>query len=355
MLWVERLTVRAGEFTLRNVSLHLEAGECGVVVGPSGAGKSTLLEAMAGLREVERGRILLGGRDITALPPEKRGVAFVPQDYALFPHLTVSGNILLAPRLLRLPNAEVEKRFNFLCRLLGLHPLLSRRPNQLSGGERQRVALARALMLQPQLLLLDEPFAALDPQMRPTVRRSLRQIFRTLRQTVLMVTHDLWDAAMMGDRVFVMENGRLVQSGSWEEVTTNPQCQFVAEFVGLNRLVGTIVRNERGVFLQVGTTLLPVETELPDGTPATLQFFPSQAHLTNREHPMAWRGQVEEAIYLGEREQLLVALSEDLMVRVDVPAPCPYGIGAPVALLVPVAPQPLDALTIAPEAKGEGG
>ncbi len=339
MLRVENLTVRAGDFLLQSVSLELHPGECGVVVGPSGAGKSTLLEAIAGLRQIVSGRIFLSEREITTLPPEQRGIAFVPQDYALFPHLTAQGNILLAPRLLRLPREEVTKRFEFLCDLLNLRDLLQRRPHQLSGGERQRVALARALMLQPQLLLLDEPFAALDPQMRPVVRRSLRQVFRTLQQTVLMVTHDLWDAAMLGDRVFVIENGRIVQQGSWAEVTANPQSDFVAEFVGLNRLKGTVIRRGGQTFLQVGTTELPVETNLPDETPALLQFFPSQIQLLPAPSVEAWTGQVEEVVNLGDRTQLLVTISPEVFVRVEVANDCIVSVGDTVAFRVLSSPQ----------------
>ncbi len=341
MLRVDNLTVRAGDFVLSGVSIALNKGECGVVVGPSGSGKSTLLEAIAGLRKVESGQIFLGGREITHLPPEKRGIAFLPQDYGLFPHLTAQGNILLAPRLLGLPKEVWQQRFQFLCNLLNLHELLSRRPRQLSGGERQRVALARALMLEPQLILLDEPFAALDLQMRPVVRRTLRRVFRTLQLTVLMVTHDLWDAAMLGDQVFVIENGHIVQQGTWAEVIADPQCEFVAEFIGLNRIRGVVRHRADSTFLQVGNTLLPISTDLPDGTIALLQFFPSQVQLVAADVPGAWQGTVLEVVHLGDRMQLLVALSEEISLQAESPLPCPYTIGDKVGCFVPVPLQPL--------------
>jgi molybdate/tungstate transport system ATP-binding protein len=333
MLRVENLTVRSGDFVLRDVSLALEKGECGVIVGPSGAGKSTLLEAIAGLREIERGRIILGGQEITNLPPEQRSIAFVPQDYALFPHLTAQGNILLAPRLLGMPKDKITERFEFLCSLLNLKELLHRRPKQLSGGERQRVALARALMLDPMLLLLDEPFAALDPQMRPSVRRSLRQIFKTLETTVLIVTHDLWDAAALGDKVFVIEDGRIVQSGSWSEVISNPQSDFVAEFVGLNQIVGTIVRRDGKAFLQVGKLLLPINSDLPEGTNASLKFFPSQVEIVSNDERAAWLGKVEEVMDLGDKVHLAVSVADGLVVKVET-SPKGFKIGDEVAFVV---------------------
>lgn len=343
MLLVENLTVRSGEFVLREVSLVLGRGECGVVVGPSGAGKSTLLEAIAGLRKVESGRIVLNGRDITNLPPEQRGIAFVPQDYALFPHLTAQGNILLAPRLLGMPKDKMVRQFEFLCDLLNLKELLHRRPKQLSGGERQRVALARALMLEPQLLLLDEPFAALDPQMCPSLRRSLKQIFQTLQTTVLIVTHDVWDAAALGDQVFVIENGLIVQKGSWAEIVKSPKSDFIAEFVSLNRLIGEVVWREGKSFLKLNeNSLLPIKTNLPDGTKARLQFFPSQVRVIGNENEKdAWTGTVSEAIELGDRTQLSVSLSSDLTVRVEVNSPSQHKVGDRISFVVTESLQPL--------------
>ncbi|GBC97715.1 Sulfate/thiosulfate import ATP-binding protein CysA [bacterium HR17] len=332
MLQVTGLTVRAGVFVLRDINLSVPQGACGVVVGPSGAGKSTLLETLAGLRRPESGTVWLNGRDITLLPPERRGIAFVPQDYALFPHLTAQSNILLAPRLLRLPANEVRQRFNFLCDLLNLHALLHRHPHQLSGGERQRVALARALMLRPQLLLLDEPFAALDPQMRPTVRRTLRRIFQTLQTTVLIVTHDVWDAAALGDVVFVLEHGRIAQSGAWRDIVAEPQSAFVADFIGVNRLSGRIERKGDRAFLRIGATLLPVQTDLPDGSTVRWQFFPSQVRLGDT--PDAWRGIVDETMELGDRTVLVVELAEGVLVRLEAPSPCPYSVGDEIAFTV---------------------
>lgn len=341
MLLVENLTVHSGEFVLREVSLVLGQGECGVVVGPSGAGKSTLLEAIAGLKKVESGRIVLNGRDITNLPPEQRGIAFVPQDYALFPHLTAQGNILLAPRLLGVPKDKMMRQFEFLCDLLNLKELLHRRPSQLSGGERQRVALARALMLEPQLLLLDEPFAALDPHMRPSIRRSLRQIFQTLRTTVLIVTHDVWDASALGDQVFVIENGLIVQKGSWAEIIKSPESDFIAEFVSLNRIIGEVILRDGKSFLKLNENmLLPVKTNLPNGTKAKLQFFPSQVQLVGNGKD-AWTGTVSEVIELGDRTQLSVSLSPDLTVIVEVESPSPHKVGDRISFVVTESLKPL--------------
>ena len=231
-LALEDLEVQAGAFRLVGIDLAVRAGGYLVILGPTGAGKTLLLETVAGLRRPRRGRILLDGADITSLPPEKRNIGYVFQDYALFPHLSVFENIAFGLRLRRLPRGELVRRVRGMAQLLGIEKLLPRRIDGLSGGERQRVALARALVLSPRALLLDEPLSALDPARRRELQQVLKKLHRALSPTVLHVTHDFEEAVALGEEVAVLLRGRLAQVGTPEEVFRRPATPEVAEFVG---------------------------------------------------------------------------------------------------------------------------
>ncbi len=322
-LEVHGLTVVHDSFRLGPLDFSLPTGQLGVVVGPSGSGKSTLLEALCGLRPAS-GRIVIGGVPVHHLPPEGRQMALVPQDYALFPHLSVRSNILLAPRLRRMWNIQTQIRFHTLVSLLQLEHLLDKKPDQLSGGERQRVAIARALVLAPKLVLLDEPLAALDPRIRPPVRRSLKEIFRQVGATVLLVSHDPADAAGLADLVFLLEGGRLIEWGPWEQVIRNPQSDFLIEFLGINRVRGIVVRDGAAYYLQVGPARLRLPGSLPVGSPATVQLSPSQViplvHPTDDAVPVT----VVERLDLGNRYQIAADLGDGTIIRVE-------GIGHPPA------------------------
>lgn len=216
------------------VSLALADGGITVVVGPSGSGKSTLVALVAGLLAPAAGRILFAGRDMAGVPPERRDVGVVFQSYALFPHLSVADNVAfgLTTRHRRLPRREVAPRVRELAALLGLTPLLARRPAELSGGERQRVALARALAPRPALLLLDEPLSALDAPLRRQLRAEVAALLRGLGTTVLYVTHDQEEAMMLADHLVVLQGGRVVQAGPPLELYRRPVNPFVAGFLG---------------------------------------------------------------------------------------------------------------------------
>jgi ABC-type Fe3+/spermidine/putrescine transport system ATPase subunit len=223
-----------GEEVLSAVALALEEGAITVVIGPSGSGKSTLVALVAGLLAPAAGRILFAGRDVTGLPPERRDVGVVFQSYALFPHLTVRGNVafgLTAGRR-RLPAREVDERVREMAELLGLAHLLARRPAELSGGEQQRVALARALAPRPALLLLDEPLSALDASLRRQVRADLASLLGRLGTTVLYVTHDQEEAMLLADHLVVLDRGRVVQAGPPLDLYRRPAHPFVASFLG---------------------------------------------------------------------------------------------------------------------------
>ncbi len=236
MIRLEDVAVSLGSFSLRDVSLEVPSGGYGLVIGPTGSGKTTLLEAVAGHVALRRGRILLRGEDVSRAEPETRRVGFVYQHYHLFPHFSVRENIGYG---LRGQGSGVrDQRIVELSEMLGLTPLLDRGVEGLSGGEQQRIALARALAPRPSILLLDEPFAAVDPATRRALRRELRVLHEREGVTTLQVTHDFEDAMRLGDVVAVLAGGRIAQSGSPESVFRFPNSPFVAEFIG----TGTVLR-----------------------------------------------------------------------------------------------------------------
>jgi ABC-type sugar transport system ATPase subunit len=221
-----------GAIGLADFSLAIEDGELLVVVGPSGCGKSTLLRLLAGLETPTAGTIRIGGRVVDACTPQERNVAMVFQDYALYPHLTVRGNLEFPLRMRGLPRAEVRARAEQVAALLDLAPLLERRPRQLSGGQRQRVAMGRALVREPSVFLLDEPLSNLDARLRVTVRAEIGELQRRTRTTMLYVTHDQVEAMTLGQRVAVLDRGRLQQVAPPAELYERPASAFVAGFLG---------------------------------------------------------------------------------------------------------------------------
>lgn len=227
---IENLSVRLGEFHLRDIALAAEAGEYFVLLGPSGAGKTVLLECIAGLCQPDSGRILLDGRDVVGMPLEHRGIGFVPQDYALFPNMTVAQNIAFGPRSLRLPAAEINSRTNELLSLLRIETLANRLPLTLSGGEQQRAALARALAVRPKVLLLDEPLAALDESTRWRLCAELRQLPAKTGIVVIHVCHDFEEMLAVADHTAVMNAGQIEQTGLPGAILRRPANRFVAEF-----------------------------------------------------------------------------------------------------------------------------
>ena len=273
-----------GEFSLRGIDLRVETGEYFIVLGPTGAGKTVLLECIAGLHRLDQGRVHLEGRDVSHLAPELRNVAYVPQDYVLFPHMTLRANIAFSLDIRKAPRDTTEARVQELAELLGIAHLLDRRPRTLSGGERQRGALARALAPGPTLLLLDEPLSALDEGTRADLTRELDMISRKTQVTVIHVCHNYDEALELGDRLAVIRNGRVVQVGTPAEVLRRPASEFMARFVGVQNLleVKSVDRAAGTVTLADGLALRPAA--IPEGErllatlrPEEIAIAPAQA------------------------------------------------------------------------------
>lgn len=231
---------------LEPLDIEVRAGEFVTFLGPSGCGKSTTLRILGGFETPTTGRIILNGEDVTGLPPERRNVNMVFQDYALFPHMSVRQNISFGLELKGLDKGAISKRLDELMRFLELDQLADRRPDQLSGGQRQRVALARALAPDPALLLLDEPLGALDAKLRAQVQEELKAIQQRTHKTFLFVTHDQDEAMTMSDRIVVMNHGKVEQDGSPEDLYFHPASRFVAEFIGETNLIAAKVRGRDG-------------------------------------------------------------------------------------------------------------
>jgi ABC-type Fe3+/spermidine/putrescine transport system ATPase subunit len=232
------------QVAIRGIDLTVQPGEFVTLLGPSGCGKTTCLRMVAGFVAPTRGQIIIGGRDVTALPPYRRNTGMVFQSYALFPHKSVAENIAFGLRVRHLPRPERELRVAEALRLVHLEQFADRYPAQLSGGQRQRVALARAIVIRPEVLLLDEPLAALDLKLREELQVEIKRVQSALKITTLFVTHDQGEALSLSDRVAVMQDGRIVQIDTPEALYERPNCRYVANFVGRTNLLDVVVREK---------------------------------------------------------------------------------------------------------------
>jgi sulfate transport system ATP-binding protein len=244
MISVDSVTKRFGEFrALDDVSLEVHDGSLTALLGPSGSGKSTLLRVIAGLELPDSGRVVIAGEDATALPVQRRGIGFVFQHYAAFKHMTVRENVAFGLRIRKRPRPEVADKVDELLGIVGLQGYQSRYPAQLSGGQRQRMALARALAIEPRVLLLDEPFGALDAKVRADLRAWLRRLHDEVHVTTVLVTHDQEEAMDVADRIVVLNEGRIEQEGTPRELYERPANGFVMSFLGpVSRIGETLVR-----------------------------------------------------------------------------------------------------------------
>jgi sulfate transport system ATP-binding protein len=303
-----------GHGIVDHVSLEVADGELFVLLGPSGSGKSTILRLIAGLAEVEGGRILLHGQDVTDLAPQKRNVGFVFQNYALFRHLTAAENIEFPLRIRKVPKAERLARRDELLALISMAGLGGRYPRQLSGGQQQRVAVARALASNPAVLLLDEPFGALDTKIRGQLRQSLKAVQRKLAVTTILVTHDQEEAFELADRIGVIDRGRLLEVGDPPVLYHRPRHEFVATFLGsANLLAGDLVDDT----VRIGALSLPatgLAESAPPGTrqPVAVLFRPEDVLLAadpvDLPGPVLGEGLIEESLFLGPVQRVRVRL-----------------------------------------------
>jgi sulfate transport system ATP-binding protein len=337
---LDRLTKRYGSQTIVDqVSLEVADGELFVLLGASGSGKSTILRLIAGLLPVDGGRILLHGNDVTHLSPQQRGTGFVFQNYSIFRHMSIAENIEFGLKIRKMPRAERARRRDELLDLVGLAGLGHRYAHQISGGQQQRVALARALAYEPSVLLLDEPFGALDVKIRAQLRRSLKHVQQQLGVTTIMVTHDQEEAFELANRIGVVERGQLLEVGEAEALYTRPQTSFVATFLGAGTvLVGRVEAGQA----RFGSLQFPIPANTPheDGIRTQILFRPEQVVLSETappdNRPVLGQGTIIEQTFAGSIRRLRLRLprldgvrqiaprlpfgEENLLIDVQIPA-----------------------------------
>ncbi|AWI61193.1 ABC transporter ATP-binding protein [Sinorhizobium fredii] len=314
------LQKRYGEaFAVRELSLDIAAGEFVSLLGPSGSGKTTALTMIAGFEAPNAGRITIGGRDVTFLPPNHRDIGMVFQKYALFPHLTIRQNIAFPLRMRgRMQKAAIALRVDEMLELVQLSGYAERYPNQLSGGQQQRVAVARALAFEPPVLLMDEPLGALDKKLREAMQFEIKRLQERLGATVIYVTHDQDEAMTMSDRVAIMSDGRLVQFGTPADLYRQPKTEFVADFIGrMNFIDGdclessaenAVVRLSEGIVLNVRSVANDRERRCSAGEALRMAIRPERMRLVKRGHggADALPGIVDAAVFIGSTYIYLV-------------------------------------------------
>ncbi len=323
---VERVVRRFGEIAaVDEVSLELRENEFFALLGPSGCGKTTLLRLIAGFERPDSGRILIAGQDVSQVRPRARPVNLMFQSYALFPHMTVAGNVGYGLEMERLPRREIQRRVGEVLEITALSALAKRKPDQLSGGQRQRVALARALVKRPKVLLLDEPLAALDRQLREQMQLELKRLQNEVGITFCIVTHDQEEALVMADRVALMRAGRIAQLGPPQELYEHPASRFVAGFIGRMNVFEGEATADGLIHPRLGLLRGPTPQGLPAGTAATLAVRPERLSVgpvaEGRDNRL--EGRVREVSYRGGDLLLLIAvegLAEPLIARLGVEA-----------------------------------
>jgi spermidine/putrescine transport system ATP-binding protein len=339
------LTKRFAETAVDDIDLQIASGEFFSLLGPSGCGKTTTLRLIAGFEQPTSGQILLDGIDVSGVPPHKRNVNTVFQSYALFPFLTVFDNVAFGLRNRKLPAAELASRVSAALALVKLEAFGKRRPGQLSGGQQQRVALARALVLQPSVLLLDEPLGALDAKLRRSLKVELKALQEQVGITFLYVTHDQEEALTMSDRLAVMRDGKIVQVGTPSAVYEAPADTYVADFLGVSNLMAVDIV-ERGpgsrCLARLGETVLTVEhggLDAPDRSHAVIRPERVKIEEFGSPGPNRVPAMVERLVYLGSATQIFLRLAAGADLQVVLQndgTPAGFGPGTPVhAFLAP--------------------
>jgi ABC-type Fe3+/spermidine/putrescine transport system ATPase subunit len=306
-----------GDFTaVENLSLDVMRGELLCLLGPSGCGKTTTLRMVAGFIEPTAGSVYISGQDVTALPPYRRDTGMVFQSYALFPHMTIGGNIAFGLENIGVQKAERARRVEEMLTLVELTDLTHRYPRELSGGQQQRVALARALALRPAVLLLDEPFSNLDAQLRVRLREELRLLIDRVDITTLFVTHDQEEALMLSDRIVVINRGKIEQVGTPEDIYERPASRFVAEFIGWCSILEGVVSN--GTFVSHGGLTLPVDAAAGQTIVVVRPEYIKPATASSGRRRL--NGRVESSNYYGAMSRLSIAIDgEKLLMETHFP------------------------------------
>ena len=309
---------RSGRGVVRavdDVSLDIYQGEFLTLLGPSGCGKTTTLRLIAGFELPNAGRLLLDGEDISSQPPNKRDMALVFQNYALFPHMSVYDNVAYGLQTRSNSRADIQKRVNTALTTMGLEGLGNRRPNQLSGGQQQRVALARSLVMEPAILLFDEPLSNLDAKLRVQMRGEIHRLQRRLGITSVYVTHDQVEAMALSDRIVVMNNGKIEQIGTPEEIYRYPTSRFVADFIGRANFLPVKIESSSGKQVHVSLLGKSLELTAPDALTsrkdAVAMLRPEALSL--RKDPALPQALVEQAMYLGTEIEYVVNFNGELL------------------------------------------
>ncbi|MGY9047930.1 hypothetical protein P775_01250 [Puniceibacterium antarcticum] len=320
---IENLTKTFGHVTgVDDISLNVRQGEFVTLLGPSGCGKSTLLRMIGGFEEPTKGRIVLDGQDVTHVPPNKRAVNMVFQDYALFPHLSVGKNVGYGLRVAGLPRLKVREKALEALALVGLEDRFDAAPHTLSGGQRQRVALARAIVRRPKVLLLDEPLSALDANLREQMQMELKALHTKMGLTFILVTHDQTEALTMSDRIVVMRGGKIVQMGSPVDLYERPATGYVAGFIGsTNQFRSSVLAGVTGPVVHCFGQSLSAPAGVRPGQQALFGFRPEKALVQFGEDvggPDTLRGKVADSLYHGQSVRLMIDLGAG-QVMVDLP------------------------------------
>jgi iron(III) transport system ATP-binding protein len=324
-----------------DVSINIEKGQFVTLLGPSGCGKTTTLRLIAGFEFPTSGRILLDGARLDDVPPNRRDMAMVFQSYAIFPHLNVFENIAYGLKVRKVPTDEIRKRIDKIIALLKLTGLEDRAPNQLSGGQQQRVALARALVVEPKVLLFDEPLSNLDAKLREEMRFEIRDLQKRLGITAIYVTHAQEEALVMSDLIAIINKGRLAQLGTPQEIYERPNSKFIADFIGLADFLPVRLEACDPVSAQVfvGNTMLTVPSKpgLLQGQTATLFIRPNEVVFADGSmNQNVVTGTIKQATYLGSHVDYRVELADKLSLRVQDSSARKYAAGEIVTLHLPM-------------------
>jgi spermidine/putrescine transport system ATP-binding protein len=309
---LQNVTKRFGEVTaVDSVSLSVFRGEFLILLGPSGCGKTTLLRMIAGFERADSGLVVLGGRDVTQLSPHQRDVTTVFQHYALFPHLNVFANVAFGLERRHVARDEIRGRVAAALEMVRLGGLDERQPSELSGGQQQRVALARALVVEPKVLLLDEPLAALDLKLRKQMQIELKSLQRRLGISFVYVTHDQEEALTMSDRIVVMNAGRIEQTGRAEEIYERPATEFVAGFIGVSNIIEGEVNEASGDLAVISVGAVRVRAQAHNvsaGDRVRMLIRPEKISISSDGEAGLISGKIDSAIYLGESTQWRVII-----------------------------------------------